>query len=92
MKGNLREKVQNLRKQGKTYSEIQKALKIPIPKSTLSFWCRHVNLPKGYYEKIRKLTVDNTGKEEKPRGLLTKSEEENISRQFGGKTNIFLKY
>ena len=41
---NLKKKVIFLRKQGKTYGEIQKILKCKIPKSTLSFWCKNIEL------------------------------------------------
>lgn len=40
----LREKFFKLRKKGKTYSEILKILKAPIPKATLSNWSRKVQL------------------------------------------------
>jgi hypothetical protein len=51
-KRNLRSEVIRFRKQGKTYSEIQKKLKSIIPKSTLSYWCRNISLPRGYKRKI----------------------------------------
>src|SRR3989344_2517031 len=41
---NLQIEVQNLRRQGKTYAEIRGSLGREIPKSTLSYWCRQVDL------------------------------------------------
>ncbi len=35
-------KARELRKQGKTYSEIQRELAIKVPKSTLSFWLHDI--------------------------------------------------
>ena len=51
----LREKVRKLRTRGNTYSEIQRALDISIPKSTLSDWCQNVALPNWYNAKIQEL-------------------------------------
>lgn len=58
----IKEKAIKLRKQGRTYSEIQKGLRIVIPKSTLSGWCSKVELPKEYQEKIRKIILNNAQK------------------------------
>lgn len=56
----LKEKAIKLRKRGKTYLEIQKILKVAIPKSTLSYWCSKVKLPKRHQDKIRKIVLNNT--------------------------------
>ena len=56
------EEVKRLRGRGKTYGEIRTNLKLLIPKSTLSEWCRNVNLPSNYSEKISKLNVSNLNK------------------------------
>ena len=58
----IKEKAIKLRKQGKTYSEIQKSLRIVIPKSTLSGWCSKVELPKEYQDKIREINLNNARK------------------------------
>jgi hypothetical protein len=58
-KRNLRLEVIKFRKQGKTYSEINKKLKSIIPKSTLSYWCRNIYLPRGYKRKIREYNKFN---------------------------------
>lgn len=58
----LKNKVIQLRKLGKTYGEIQKILKTIIPKSTLSYWCSGVDLPKEYQDKIKKINLDNARK------------------------------
>jgi len=53
----LKSRVERLRKQGKTYSEIQKILGVKIPKSTLSDWCKGLSLPLSYRAKIKKLNT-----------------------------------
>jgi hypothetical protein len=58
----IREKAVKLREQGKTYSEIQKDLKVIIPKSTLSNWCSKIELPREYQDKIRKIILNNARK------------------------------
>lgn len=49
----LKEKVKNLRRKGKTYLEINKILNISLPKSTISYWCVDIDLPLGFQRKIR---------------------------------------
>src|SRR3990170_98554 len=44
-------KTKELRRQGKTYSEIKAILKTNIPKSTLSSWFKDIRKPKQYLEK-----------------------------------------
>ena len=61
----LKEKVIKLRKQGKTYLEIQKGLKVSIPKSTFSYWCHNIPLPFGYQRKIREYNNFNLNKARK---------------------------
>jgi len=45
MNNNVKQKAIALRKQGKSFKEISVALGIPIPKSTLSGWCRNIEIP-----------------------------------------------
>lgn len=52
-KKQLKEKVTKLRRQGRTYKEIQNIVKKTIPKSTISYWCGNINLPKSYYKKVQ---------------------------------------
>lgn len=58
----LRLKAQKLRKAGHTYSEIINKLKIKIPKSTLSSWCKDIKLPSTYKNKIVTLNKENLNK------------------------------
>jgi hypothetical protein len=54
-------KVVNLRKKGRTYTEIRQIVGFEIPKSTLSYWCRNIYLPLEYKRKIKeraKLNLD----------------------------------
>ena len=59
---NIRKKAIKLRKKGKTYSEIQKSLKVAIPKSTLSGWCVNIKLPIEYQNRIQKIVLNNAEK------------------------------
>ncbi|MEK7156875.1 MAG: hypothetical protein AAB790_03680 [Patescibacteria group bacterium] len=52
----LREKVVTLRLRGKTYGEIQKFLKIRLPKSTISYWCKDVSLSGRQKAKIESIS------------------------------------
>lgn len=58
----IKEKAIKLRKQGRTYSEIQKSLGTRIPKSTLSYWCCKIELPKKHRDRIRELILRNAHK------------------------------
>ncbi|MDD5750350.1 MAG: hypothetical protein PHU56_01725 [Candidatus Pacebacteria bacterium] len=69
----LRKKAIGLRRTGKTYSEIQQALKIKIPKSTLSYWCNGIELPFRCQERIKKIVSDNQ-KKSRAAALMAKKE------------------
>lgn len=70
------QKARNLRKLGKTYGEIRQRLKLLIPKSTLSEWCKNVNLPKNYSKRIADLNLNNLNK-----GRLIAQEINKIKRE-----------
>ncbi|MDO9027589.1 MAG: hypothetical protein Q7U68_01850, partial [Candidatus Roizmanbacteria bacterium] len=55
----LKQKARELRKKGKTYSEIVQELKTIIPKNTLTYWCKGVILPSWYPKKIKNLNEKN---------------------------------
>ena len=59
---NIIQEVLKLRNQGKTYGEIRLSLKLNIPKSTLSEWCKKATLPKNYTDRISALNVNNLNK------------------------------
>jgi hypothetical protein len=44
----LKKRVQTLRAQGKTFTEIMRKVGKCMPKGTLSYWCKHVSLPEEY--------------------------------------------
>ena len=54
--------VLKLRNQGKTYGENRLLLKLNIPKSTLSEWCKKATLPKNYANRIAALNFNNLNK------------------------------
>lgn len=58
----LQDQVVALRKEGKTYGEIQQIVGKKIAKSTLSYWCRDVSLPLEYEERVRELVVSGLTK------------------------------
>jgi len=47
---------------GGTYSEINQALQLNVPKSTLSFWFKDISLPQDYAQKIVNLNVVHLNK------------------------------
>lgn len=55
----MRQQAEQLRRKGKTFSEIKNLLKTNIPKSTLSYWCRNVLLSKNYYARVQRLNKLN---------------------------------
>lgn len=55
----LKEKVISLRKRGLTFSEISNKLKIKVAKSTLSNWCKNVELPAFYSKKVKEIVSTN---------------------------------
>lgn len=61
-KPEIKKETQNLRRQGKTFGEIQNAIKLKIPKSTLSNWCKNIPLPVAYQERLNKINYINLRK------------------------------
>jgi len=55
----LKQQILELRRQGKTYGEIKSIVKINIPKSTLSNWCKNILLSQDQRDRINRLTNDN---------------------------------
>ncbi len=62
---NLKEQVISLRKQGKTYAEINSILEKPIAKSTLSYWCNSIILSAKQRERINDMVISNMLKGQK---------------------------
>ena len=58
----LIKEVRNLRSKGNTYGEIRLHIKLKIPKSTLSGWCKDTVLPIHYAERITRLNINNLNK------------------------------
>lgn len=55
----LKNKAVSLRKQEKTYAEIQQILGIKIPKSTLSYWCRGLEMSNKFKNIIKQKNLVN---------------------------------
>lgn len=47
-----KDRVLDLRRMGKSYGEILNLLRVKIPKSTLSLWCRNISLPETQQRRI----------------------------------------
>lgn len=56
------DKIRKLRSRGYTYPEIQKHVGIKIPKSTLSYICRDVTMPKHYKKKVDDINKSHLSK------------------------------
>ena len=67
-----------LRSKGRTYREIQRVLKIKIPKSTLSSWCTDIELPKWYHDKVKSLNNQNLSKAQKMAWVVNKRKQEEL--------------
>lgn len=78
----LKGRARNLRAKGKTYSEIKTSLKIKMPKSTLSNWCKDIILPKWYQRKIDALNLMNSEKARKLALLTNKIKREILIKQL----------
>jgi hypothetical protein len=59
---NIIEGVCMLRSQGKTYAEIRAYLRIEVPKSTLSAWCKKIPLSSSQIDRINMLNLANLAK------------------------------
>lgn len=55
----VRAQAQRLRQQGMTYAEIRSELKLMIPKSTLSYWCKDVALSSQSIVRIGRMSAEN---------------------------------
>lgn len=58
----LRKKAVALRKKGKTYTEIQNILGVTIPKSTLSYWFKNIELSEEHQKRIKRKIEKNAHK------------------------------
>lgn len=83
--------VKKLRSKGKTYSEILKKLKITIPKSTISYWCRNVILPRQYQDKIQELNRKNFVEVQKMAWTANKTKRERLLRDLMCNNNRLIK-
>ncbi len=74
--------VQNLRAEGKTYTEIQSLLNIKLPKSTLSDWCKNIKLPVKFNDKIYRFNCNNLEKARKLALLKNKTKQQLLLKQL----------
>lgn len=78
-----------LRKKGLTFKEIRKTLKINLPKSTISTWCKGVKLPKSYSNKILQINHRNL-KKARVKALKTNQDKRNEYLQKLKTANLHL--
>lgn len=86
----LREKAVDLRKNGKTYSEIQNILGVKIPKGTLSYWLKSVILSERHKIRIQKCVLNNIHKA-RPLAIAVNKEKRRCYLAVLWKKNIHLK-
>ncbi len=79
-----------LRRQGKTYTEIQETLGVKIPKSTLSDWCCNVEMPKWYAAKIESLNASSLSKALKSAQASRMLNRDRLARRFTSENLNFL--
>lgn len=73
----IKKKAILLRKGGKTYSEINKALDISIPKSTISYWFKNITLSKKQKKRIDENISKNIKLAQKKALLVNKKNRQN---------------
>ena len=83
-------KAVSLREQGKTYSEINKIMKIQIQKNTFSSWFKNIILPKKYYAQIRKNNLEHL-KKARIKALFIIREKRKEYLENLEKNNLFIK-
>lgn len=81
----IKQQVIELRKQGKTYGEIQSILVKKIAKSTLSDWCKNIPLPPEYLSRVNALILSGLSKSRasalaKKREINDRNHEELVER------------
>ncbi len=58
----LKERAKEFRSEGMTYAEINKRLGVIVPKGTLNYWCRNIQLGHRYNQKLREINRVNLQK------------------------------
>ena len=58
----FKNKAINFRRRGKTYGEIQRLIKQPVPKSTLSCWFQGLVIPEMYRNRLQLTAANNIRK------------------------------
>lgn len=87
-----KEKAIRLRKRGKTYSEIQRALKISISKGTLSGWLKYVKLPPSYSKRVKTINLKHLERIRELALLANKRKQEYILKELCSKNEHLVRY
>lgn len=74
-------KALSLRAEGKSYGEICKILKITIPKSTLSCWCKNFPLSKNQQARLKALTAQGIKRGRATALVVNKTKRENYIKE-----------
>lgn len=88
---NVRQKVVSLRTQGCTYKEINNALGMKLPKSTLSYVCSDIKKTPYYFNKINILKKENLKKAQKSAVLSNKKNRDILLEQINNKNYALLR-
>jgi len=79
-----------LRQTGKTYGEIRRIIKEPIPKSTLSYWFHYLVLTKQCQEKLNKTALKNIQKARLKALSVNKVKRENYVQNVRNRVSCLL--
>lgn len=75
----IKDEVRSLRAKGMTYSQIKSYLNIPLPKSTISYWCRGVTKPAEYYQNLANIVGANL---KRSRNLAVKAKNKKMQEYY----------
>lgn len=92
MKQELKNRVILLRKKGKTYQEIKDITNFNISKSTLSTWCKNIQLPSYYNIKIRQMNLENLKQARQKAILANKRKQEKICNELIAGNQFLINY
>lgn len=87
-----KEKVVELRKEGKTYREILKVLPVKPSKSTISLWCQNISMPSWYENKVKRLNAANLRKAHRMSIAMRQRIQENLLEELRINNSNFSNY
>ncbi len=93
-KQKVKDKVKELRRSGKTYTEINGIVGLKIPKSTISTWCKDISLSrdKKYFKKIQQLRSVSLNKARQKALYVNKLKRQKYLKSIEDKNLPIVKY